>query len=111
MGDLDKPDDKKPLGGFSRSRITNDDGRSPVVLGYVWATIVMTMAIELIVPILLGVYADYKLGTKCVFLFFGIFIGFFIMVVNFVKLMKSKGFGFQQTGNTRKHEKGNHSEK
>jgi len=82
---------------------TNNDGRSPFVQGYVWATVIITMTVELIVPILLGVYADYKFGTKCLFLLLGVLLGFIIMVVNFIKLMKSKDF--HQNGNSNKNEK------
>ena len=82
---------------------TNDDGRSPFVQGYVWATVIISMTVELIVPILLGIYSDYKFGTKCLFLLLGVFLSCVIMVVNFIKLMKLKGF--HQIGNSNKNEK------
>jgi F0F1-type ATP synthase assembly protein I len=81
----------------------HDDGRSPIVQGYIWATIITTMTIQLVLPILLGVYADYRFGTKYIFLFLGIFLSLLIMVVNFVKLMKSKEFS--QSGSSGKSEK------
>ena len=80
-----------------------DDGRSPIAQGYAWATIIITMAVELVLPILLGVYADYKFGTKCLFLLLGVFLSCIIMVANFIKLMKSKDF--HQTGNSNMNEK------
>ena len=70
----------------------NADTRSPLAIGYMWAMVIMTMGIEMVLPILLGVYLDFKLGTVCLFLIIGIFLGFSIAVANFIKLMKSKGF-------------------
>ena len=80
-----------------------EDSRSSYVQGYVWATVIITMAVELVVPILLGVYADYKFGTKGVFLLLGVFLSCIILVTNFVKLMKSKDF--HQMGGSNKDEK------
>ena len=71
---------------------TENDGRSPLALGYMWATVIMTMTLEMALPVVLGVYVDYKLGTKCLFLIFGIFFGFCAMIFNFIKLLKSKDF-------------------
>lgn len=68
------------------------DARSPLAIGYMWATVVITMGIELALPVLLGAYLDFKLGTVCLFIILGVFLGFFIMVINFIKLMKSKAF-------------------
>ena len=78
-------------------------GDSPLAKGYMWATVIMTMALELALPILLGIYVDYKLGTKCFFLILGVFLGFFAMIVNFIKLVKSKEL--QRTVDTRKNVK------
>ena len=80
---------------------SGQDARSPLAIGYMWATVIMTMGIESVLPILLGVFLDYKLGTVCLFLILGIFLGLFIMVVNFIKLMKSKEF--QPKVNPKKH--------
>ena len=93
-----------PDNSHTRSDDTSqNDGRSPIVQGYVWATVITTMAVELILPILLGVYADYKFGTKYLFLLLGVFLSCVIMVVNFFKLVKSKDF--QQNVNSSKCEK------
>ena len=55
-----------------------------------WATVIMTMALETAIPIVMGVLADSKLGTKYLFLILGIFLSFCAMIVNFIKLMKLK---------------------
>ena len=69
-----------------------EDGRSPWAIGYMWSVVIMSLGIELVLPILLGVYLDSKFGTVCLFLIFGVFTGFFVAIVNFIKLMKTKGF-------------------
>ena len=66
-----------------------DDTRSPIAMGYAWASIIISMGFEMVIPIVLGIYADYKWGTKCVFLLIGIALGFFVVIVNFTKLLKS----------------------
>ncbi len=94
-----------PVPDFRRARSDDveEDGRSPLAMGYVWATVITSMAIEMALPILLGIYLDSKLGTVCLFLIFGVFLGFFAMIANFIKLMKSKGF--HRGVNPRKNEK------
>ncbi|MDR1957623.1 MAG: AtpZ/AtpI family protein [Planctomycetaceae bacterium] len=69
------------------------DVRSPAAQGYAVASTIISMGFELAVPIVLGVITDYKFGTKCLFLIFGVFLGFTAMVVNLTKLAKTKKLG------------------
>ncbi|MCL2120587.1 MAG: AtpZ/AtpI family protein [Planctomycetaceae bacterium] len=85
------------------------DERSLLALGYMRATVIMTMALEMALPVFLGVYADYKLGTKCLFLIFGVFFGFCAMIVNFVKLIQSNEF--HQTVSSKKRVKKDNADK
>ena len=80
-----------------------EDGRSPLAIGYMWSVVIMSLGIELVLPILLGVYLDSKFGTICLFLILGVFFGFFVAAVNFIKLMKTQGF--HQMGNKTKNKK------
>ena len=78
-----------PNGRQQPDKTEPDDTRSPIAMGYAWATIIISMGFELVIPIVLGIYADHKWGTKCVFLLIGIVVGFFVVIVNFAKLLKS----------------------
>ena len=69
-----------------------EDGRSPLAIGYMWSVVITSLGIELVLPILLGVYLDFKLGTRCLCLILGVLLGFFVAAVNFIKLMKTQGF-------------------
>ena len=80
-----------------------EDCRSPLAIGYMWSVVIMSLGLELVLPILLGVYLDSKFGTVCLFLILGIFFGFFVAAVNFIKLMKTNGF--HQKGNKTRNKK------
>jgi ATP synthase protein I len=47
------------------------DSRSPIAIAVHWASQVTTISIEMVLPILLGVWVDSKLGTKAVFTIVG----------------------------------------
>ena len=52
------------------------DGRSPLAVAMNWASQVTTISIEMVLPILLGVWADRSWGTKAVFTILGAVAGF-----------------------------------
>ena len=52
------------------------DGRSPAARAAEWASRIMTISLEMVVPGLAGYWLDTKLGTKFVLMLAGFAIGF-----------------------------------
>ena len=49
--------------------------QSPIVIATQWATRIMTLAIEMVVPGLGGIWLDGRLGTKALFTLLGFALG------------------------------------
>jgi hypothetical protein len=49
--------------------------QSPIVIASQWATRIMTLAIEMVVPGLAGIWLDGRLGTKALFTLLGFAMG------------------------------------
>ena len=49
--------------------------QTPIVIAYQWAARIMTLAVEMMVPGLFGLWADNRLGTKVVFTLLGLGAG------------------------------------
>lgn len=64
---------------------SHEDGRSPLAIGYAWATRVSTIGFTIVIPTLLGVWLDHKLGTLVLFLILGTLLG---MGIGFLSLMR-----------------------
>jgi ATP synthase protein I len=47
------------------------DGPTLIAIAYGWAARIMTVALEMVVPGLIGVWLDSRLGTKIVFVLLG----------------------------------------
>ena len=65
-----------------------EDDRSPFAIGYAWAARIMAIGFEAALPILLGVWIDYLLGTVVLFLFLGLLLGGFIGYMQLLKIVK-----------------------
>ena len=66
--------------------VTNPtDDRSAIARAYGWTAQITTVALEMVLPALGGVWLDAKLGTKFLFLILGAVLGF---VVGFWHLLK-----------------------
>ena len=66
--------------------VTNpSDDRSAIARAYGWTAQITTIALEMVLPALGGVWLDKKLGTKFLFLIIGAVLGF---VVGFWHLLK-----------------------
>ena len=63
-----------------------DDDRSSLALGYAKAARVFSIGIEMVIPILLGVWLDWKLGTVVLFLLLGVALGMGIAVMQLVRI-------------------------
>lgn len=61
------------------------DGRSPLAIGYAWATRISGIGFEMALPAFLGLWLDRKLGTVALFLILGTFIG---MGIGFLQLLR-----------------------
>lgn len=52
-----------------------NDPRSPIARAMAWASEVTAIALEMVVPAVIGLWIDQKLGTKLVFLIVGVAVG------------------------------------
>lgn len=64
------------------------DSRSPLALGLDWSSRVTTVALEMVVPALLGYWADQKLGTFVLFLIVGTSFGFITGLMSLLRLVR-----------------------
>jgi F0F1-type ATP synthase assembly protein I len=64
------------------------DGRSPIAIAMHWASQVTTIAIEMVLPVLLGVWADKRLGTKGVFSLVGAIAGLWLGMWSLLRIAK-----------------------
>ena len=62
--------------------------RSPIAIAFQWATTVMTLAAELVVPALVGYGFDRKFGTDPVLLLIGFALGGILATLGLVRIAK-----------------------
>ena len=74
------------------------DGRSPIAVAMHWATQVTTISIEMVLPILLGVWVDHRLGTKVVFTILGGIGGLWLGIWNLIRVAKVLAAGDKKRG-------------
>jgi F0F1-type ATP synthase assembly protein I len=67
------------------------DGRSPLALGLEWSSRITTVALEMVVPALLGYWLDQKLGTRFAFLAGGAVLGFVAGLMSLLRMTRSNG--------------------
>ena len=77
MGDLDNPDKKKRLNGYS-----------PLAKGYLLGTLVLTAAIESVIPMIVGSWLDKRYQTAPFFVLLGIGLGIVIMITQLLRIVK-----------------------
>ena len=77
MGDLDNPDEKKRLSGYS-----------PLAKGYLLGTLVLTATIEAVIPMIVGTWLDKRYQMAPLFVLLGIGLGIVIMVTQLLKIVK-----------------------
>ena len=65
-----------------------EDDRSAISLAYAWATRVMVIAAEMVVPGLFGLWIDQKLGTLVLFALLGFAFGITIAIMHLVRMTK-----------------------
>lgn len=67
------------------------DDRSAQSIAFGWASRVMTISLEMVVPGLLGYWLDQRLGTKVVFLLLGFALGSVLAALALAKIVRQKG--------------------
>jgi F0F1-type ATP synthase assembly protein I len=67
------------------------DGRSPIAMAMQWASQVTTISIEMVAPILLGVWADRSWGTKSVFTILGSIAGLWLGIWSLIRMTQGMG--------------------
>jgi ATP synthase protein I len=78
------------------------DGRSPIALAIHWASQVTTISIQMVLPALLGVWADRSLGTRAVFTILGGIAGLWLGVWSLVRIAKILGAEDKEQGSRKK---------
>jgi F0F1-type ATP synthase assembly protein I len=73
------------------------DTRSPLAIAYEWASRIMVVSLEMVVPGLAGYGLDYWLGTKAVFVILGFILGMVLGVWHLMHMV-----GGQPGSSTRK---------
>lgn len=62
---------------------------SPFVLAIEWSSRITTIALEMVVPTLLGYWLDRRLGSGVVFLLVGVVVGFSVALLSLLRLARS----------------------
>jgi F0F1-type ATP synthase assembly protein I len=79
------------------------DGRSPLAVAMQWASQVTTISVEMVVPILLGVWADRRWGTKAVFTILGAVAGLWLGLWSLLRLARAFNADDKKNGSTTKN--------
>ncbi len=64
--------------------------RSPVAIAFQWSATVMTIALGMVVPGLVGHWLDTKLGTRAVFLLIGFAVGGLMAALALGRIAKNR---------------------
>jgi F0F1-type ATP synthase assembly protein I len=64
------------------------DSRSPLALGMEWSSRITGVSLEMVVPALLGYWADQKLGTRGLFLIVGTLLGFIMGMMSLLRFVR-----------------------
>jgi F0F1-type ATP synthase assembly protein I len=69
------------------------DDRAPLAQALSWSTAIITIALEMVLPAVLGLWVDRKLGTKMVFLILGAAAGLAGGMIHLIRLATASGGG------------------
>ncbi len=67
--------------------------RSPLAEAIAWSARVTTIAMEMVIPGVIGIWIDRKLGTVMVFVVLGIILGMTVGIIHLVRLGESANGG------------------
>ena len=62
---------------------------SPFMLAMEWSSRITTIALEMVVPVLIGYWLDRRLDSGFVFLLVGVVVGFSVALMSLLKLARS----------------------
>ena len=66
------------------------DDRSPAAIAYQWASRIMVVSLEMVLPGIAGHWLDLWLGTKVLFLFVGFALGTTAATKHLIQMMRSE---------------------
>jgi hypothetical protein len=69
---------------------TPSDDRSSVAIAYQWATRIMVVSLEMVLPGIAGYWLDQALGTKVLFLLGGFALGGVTASVHLIRLIQTE---------------------
>jgi hypothetical protein len=69
---------------------TPSDDRSSVARAYQWATRIMVVSLEMVLPGLAGYWLDQQLGTEVLFMLLGFALGTTSAAVHLIRLTRSE---------------------
>ena len=82
------PGDRMPGDRMPGDRMTDD--RSAAAKAAAWASRIMTISLEMVVPGLIGYWLDTKLGTKFILMLAGFVLGFTAAIKHLLHLTTKK---------------------
>ena len=77
MSDTEYPNSETPFNGYS-----------PLAKGYMLGTMVLTAAIQMVLPIIGGSWLDKRWGTAPLFALLGIALGLLLMITQLLRIIK-----------------------
>jgi ATP synthase protein I len=69
------------------------DDQSPLALAYQWSARITSISLELLLPMLLGLWLDRRWGTLPLLLIVGVILGFLTATLSLLRLAKPPGSG------------------
>ncbi|MGL4593558.1 MAG: AtpZ/AtpI family protein [Thermoguttaceae bacterium] len=66
----------------------DDRELSPIAIGYIWATRITGIGLEMVLPALFGIWLDQKFGTLILFMLIGLLVGFYAGLMQLIRLSK-----------------------
>ena len=69
------------------------DDRSAIAHAYAWASRIVSICLEMVVPGLVGLWIDRSLGTKVLFTFAGFGLGFTLGMIQLVRITRTLNSG------------------
>ena len=68
---------------------TPPDDRTPAAIAYQWASRIMVVALEMVLPGLAGHWIDDQLGTVVLFLLIGLGLGSTAAIIHLIRMTRS----------------------
>lgn len=87
-----QPPRRLPAGPSHTSPVVADspENRSPLAVAAEWASRIMTVSLEMVLPGVIGVWLDGRLGTKLVFALLGFGGGMVLGVWHLLQMLKPR---------------------